>query len=153
MKIIVKIMWRSLREAALCIEPCLSRCKSICTVPAPNSYHYVESAVVCYCSSAMSVIIVGIQDWDCVDGRVSIFIDSYFRTQLSLHRTVRSCFAMLHELCSILRSFPSSVYRIMVVSNLHCGNTALAGILAALIDHLMSLTVRWSCSRNATMPP
>jgi len=74
---------------------------------------------------------------------LGIYIDCDLSMQTHVQRSVAACFAVLHQLRSIRRLVPSTVYQSLVValvlSRLDDGNATLAGLPTCLLDPLQSV--------------
>jgi len=72
-----------------------------------------------------------------------IYIDADLSMRCHVQKTVASCFAVLHQLRSIRRSVPTSVYQTLVValvlSRLDYGNAVLVGLPGYLYSRLQSV--------------
>ena len=74
---------------------------------------------------------------------LGIHTDCDLSMQVHVQQSVAGCFAVLHQLCSIQRFVPSSVYQSLVValvlSWLDYGNATLAGFPANLLNRIQSV--------------
>ena len=72
-----------------------------------------------------------------------IYIDSGLTMQSHIRQTVSRCFAVLHQLCTVRRQVPTSVFQSLIValvlSRLDYCNSVLFGLLANLIQRLQSV--------------
>jgi len=113
--------------------------------PTSAEHQQVGAALVCHCSPAALTTRIG-PDTIILSTAVrdlGIYINTDLSMQTHVQRSVTGCFAVLHQLHSIRRFVPSSLYQSLVVSlvlsRLDYGNVTVAGLPACLLNRLQSV--------------